>query len=246
MDYNDFLLQKEGGDLHFWYKARKELINNLCASISDGKKNALILDVGSGLGEEIDILKQFGQVTALDKNKNVKPHIEAKGVDFLEADLEKYDLPKNFYDYICCLDIIEHLKDDRAALKNIKNAIKPGGYLLFTVPAYNFLFSPHDIAMGHFRRYNKSDIKEKILSGGFEIIRIGCWNSLLFPAAAFFRLCKIFLSKINKNKSPQSDAKPFNKIINKLFYEILSWETKLSKHFSFPFGLTIFGIVKKP
>lgn len=246
MDYQDFLLQQRSSNLHFWYKARKQLIFNLCESIFEkAEKDALILDVGSGVGEELEILKKFGRVAALDKNLLVKKYVEEKGVDFISADLENFCLPKDKYDCVCCFDILEHIKNDQNALKNIFDSLKKGGCLLFTVPAYNFLFSPHDKALGHYRRYNKPDISKKLLRSGFKLAKIGCWNSFLFPAAAVFRLFKIFLSKINKNKPPQSDAKPFNKLINNLFYEILNWETKLSKRRSFPFGLSIFGIAKK-
>lgn len=71
MDYKDFIQLQNQKDLHFWYKARKNLIYNLLNFIfKDYKRDRLILDIGCGTGTELEVIKKFGQVTALDINSN--------------------------------------------------------------------------------------------------------------------------------------------------------------------------------
>lgn len=246
MDYKDYLLRGNKDNLHFWYKSRKELINYLCELVFLNKTNGLILDIGSGLGEELEILKKFGKTVALDSNSLVEKFIKEKGVDFIKADFETYEAKKNKYDCVCCFDVLEHLENDQNALRKVFASLKSGGYFIFTVPAYGFLFSPHDSAMGHFRRYGKKEICGKITNAGFKLVKIGFWNSLLFPLIFAFRFLNIAFFKLRKTKIAHSDAKPLNKIINNFFLTILNLEnTLIKKGCSIPFGLTIFGIAKK-
>lgn len=247
MDYIDYLLQHKNKDCHFWYKARKKLIYNLLFLIyKNYSQNRLILDVGCGVGAEFEELKKFGRVTALDINKNALKIAEQQKVRTILADIGKCVLENEHYDAICCFDILEHLRDDQQVLNNIFQSLKTGGFFIFTVPAYQSLFGPHDLALKHQRRYNKKGIIMKLNKAGFKIVRINYWNSLLFLAEALFRLIKILIHKLSKTKTCSSDAKPLNEYVNNLLFHILNFENKLMlKRISLPFGLTIYGIVNK-
>ncbi|MFH0755510.1 MAG: class I SAM-dependent methyltransferase [bacterium] len=110
MDYKDFIQLQNQQELHFWYKARKKLILNLLNfKFKNYKQNRLILNIGCGTGTEMEIIKKFGQVMALDNNQNAINIVKQQGYKTILADVEKYNLKNNYYDAVCCFDVLEHL-----------------------------------------------------------------------------------------------------------------------------------------
>ncbi len=247
MDYRDYLLQNGETGLHFWYAARLNLIDILLKKTLINQTDARsILDIGCGTGTELDLLASYGQVTALDIDQAALKIARQKNYRTISADIEKLSLPENSYDAVCCFDLLEHLTDEQKVLNNIFRSLKNNGYLLFTVPAVKSLFSTHDLALKHRRRYDKNDIMNKLTKASFTIISLGYWNSILFPAEALVRLFKkLFFVKLNK-KPYQSDAKPINPLLNKILFSVLNFENKIIDHgIKLPFGLTIYGIARK-
>ena len=245
MDHKDF--QFNNKRLHFWYHARLIFLKTLLSLVySSFNKNRKILDIGCGTGTELDILKSFGSVTALDKNTQALKTIKNQNVDILQINIENKNLGTHLYDTICCFDVMEHINNDEKAIKNIFNSMKTGGYLFLTVPAFKTIFGPHDIALEHVRRYNKKEIKNKILVAGFEIYKIGYWNFLLFPLEALYRIFKKILAKFINIKN-QSENKTPPIIINDLLFLLLNIDNFfIKKNIHPPFGLSLYCIAKKP
>lgn len=251
MDYKDFALQKESEHLYFWNKAKNNLIENLLFSIYKNYwsvSNRKILDIGCGTGTELEILEKFGNITAIDISKESIELVKKMGHKTILANIENSNFKKNYYDAICCFDILEHLENDQNVLKKIHYSLKDGGHLFITVPAYQLLYSTHDIAMGHKRRYNKKAVITRLKNASFEIILINYWNFFLFFPIVLMRLMKkIFFLKIYRKKNLRPESKPLNKYLNNLLFLILNFENKLLNinNKIIPFGLTICGIAKK-
>ena len=247
MDYKDLIRNKNSEGLHFWFRAKKNLIFNLCSRVYDkNKADRAILDIGCGTGTEVEVLQKFGKVTALDKNLEALRFARRTGCDTLAADIEKFKLPKDEYDCVGCFDILEHLEEDQRVLGNIHSSLNAAGVFIFTVPAYPALYGPHDIALEHKRRYSKKEIKKKLVLAGFSDIEIGYWNSFLFPLEAVFRLFKIMIHRLSPQKSLRSEAKPPTQPLNSLLFYILNYENRMVlKNKTLPFGLSIYGVAKK-
>lgn len=248
MDYKDFIQLHNQQDLHFWYKARKKLIFNLLNFVfKNCVEDRLILDIGCGTGTELEIIKKFGQVVAFDNNLNVLELAKKQGCKIILADIEKYKLQNNHYDAVCCFDLLEHLKDDQKVIDNIFQSLKEGGHFFFTVPAFQFLFSAHDIAMQHYRRYNKRKFLRKLEKAGFKILKLNYWNSFLFPVIVIIRLFKKIIIKLFPKTKYYSEARKINKYLNKLLFLILNLENSpiFFNKLRIPFGLTMYGVVKK-
>ena len=124
-------------------------------------------------------------------------------------------------------------------LRILKKTIKKNGYILITVPAYQFLFSTKDKVLKHFRRYNKKTLKKTI--DEFTLVEMSYFNALLFiPIIAIILFNKIL--NINYIKRVETTPHP---IINKIFFYIFSFEKIILKYLNFPFGLSIYALIKK-
>ncbi|MBI4778997.1 class I SAM-dependent methyltransferase [Candidatus Falkowbacteria bacterium] len=247
MDYQDYILKNNNNEFHFWFSARLKLIENLLKNFLFATNKKLILDLGCGTGTELEKLAKYGTVSALDINQSALALAKEKKCQAILADIEKFTLPKENYDVICCFDLLEHLNEDEKVLNNICQSLKNNGYLFFTVPAVKSIFSTHDLALSHRRRYNREELNHKLIKTGFTVMSLGYWNSILFPLEAAVRIIKRFLYfRLFKKIDLRPDTKPINSTMNKIFFAVLNLENILIDHgMKFPFGLTIYGVAKK-
>lgn len=142
-----------------------------------------ILEVGCGIGNFTDYLTKFGNVWAIDINREYVEKTEmllAGKAEVGVGDIEKgkYFFKDKKFDSIVCLNVLEHIKNDNAAIENLYKLLKTGGKLILLVPAHQFLFSEIDRALNHFRRYNKQSIQKQMENTGFEIYKIRRINFL--------------------------------------------------------------------
>lgn len=237
MDYLDFKKIGLSSDF-FWYQARKKMIGFILNK--HNIKNALILEVGCGVGDQLKSLS-INNNTVLGSDVNSEALAEATRAGFRVhyQNLEEEITEVEKYDVICAFDVLEHIKNDNLALKNIYNSLKKGGFFIFSVPAFQFLFSGHDIYMQHYRRYSARDIKQKLTVNNFKIQDLFYWNFIFFIPLIFKRL-------VFKKKKPDTDAANISKNLNRILFTILNFENKLiKKGIKFPFGVSIFGVAKK-
>jgi SAM-dependent methyltransferase len=150
--------------------------------------HAAILDAGCGSGRNLSELGRFGSVTGLEVSSLSLDAARARGVPNVAAgDLKALPFEPDAFDLATCLDVIEHIEDDRGALRELHRVVKPGGFLLVTVPSYPRLWSSHDIRNGHFRRYTRSSLLAAAAAAGWSPRRTTHFNVLLLPVAAAYR-----------------------------------------------------------
>lgn len=244
MDLLDYKRHEDKEYLHFWYRAKTDLIGfwlkSFYPSFSPERK---IFDLGCGCGAELEELKKFGTVEALEVNSEAAVLAEGKGAKVLVADAQTADLGRDGYDVAAAFDVLEHLEKDQAVLKKMHDLLRSGGRIFITVPALQSLFGPHDIAMGHWRRYGRSELKTKLAAAGFSRIKIFYWNSFFFLPAASFRLLKKIV--LPRGSSSQDFRLP-PKLINDFLYVIMKAENWLSRRgLRLPFGVSLVAIAEK-
>lgn len=231
-----FLRQIKNQKKHWWFQARKKIIEELIISINF-KKEINILDFGAGSGVNTDMLFKYGIVDVHEKNKIARSYLKKNTK--IKRIYSNLKLKKNFYDLILLADVVEHIKYPQNILKILKKSLKKNGYILLTVPSYQFLFSSKDLALGHYRRYNKKNI-QKIINK-FKVLKISYFNTILFlPIAFTIMLYKIF--QINYNDEAETTP-PY--IINKILYFLFLIEKYFIKKIDFSFGLSIYALIKK-
>lgn len=229
---------------HWWFVARREIILSLIKRLlPKGAKD--ILDVGCGTGIMLERLKAFGKVRGMDFSEDAVKYSNMrleKKVEIRQGRLDG-ELPyeKGSTDLVTLLDVIEHIDDDRGALENVRKLLRPGGTLVCTVPAFQFLWSGHDVLNHHKRRYTWKELYDKITAAGFKIEKISYFNTLLSPPV-FIARC---LRSSEKRYEPKSDFKTYPGWLNGLLKNIFLLERLLINYIDFPFGISLICIAKR-
>lgn len=177
-------------DHHWWYRGRRRIIRSELDRLPLPRP-AQILDAGCGSGRTLEELVDYGTVTGLELDPDAAEM--ARGRDLGEVvvgRLEELPWGDASFDLLTCLDVIEHTPDDRRALAELLRVTRPGGFLLVTVPAHQALWSLHDEANHHFRRYSRRSLRAAVTAVGWNVCRISSFNSLLLAPAAAVRIAQ--------------------------------------------------------
>jgi SAM-dependent methyltransferase len=205
-------------------------------------KDARILDAGCGTGGNLSMLRSFGEVDAIEMDDRAREIAIAKGIARVVPGQLPDDLPfhENRFDLVVLLDVLEHVMEDEAALISLRRLLKPSGYLLVTVPAFPFLWSRHDEAHHHHRRYRMEELRGKVEKTGMEIVYASYFNTLLFPLIAAVRL----FGRLLKGQGRDDLALP-NPWVNRMLYAFFSSERVLLGKLALPFGVSALVVARK-
>ena len=224
--------------LHWWYRARRAVIAALIERYALPPEGAHVLEVGCGTGHNLPMLGQFGQVDAIEIDEEARALAEKRLGRAVHGSRlpELPGIPEHHYDLIGAFDVIEHVDDDSAAVASLAKRLKPGGKMVITVPAHQWMWSAHDVVNHHQRRYSKAALKRLITGSPLRLEKIGYLNSLLFPLAVGAR----FAGKV-MGKDSSDDALPPGPI-NWALEKVFGLERHLVGRLPLPPGLSLFAV----
>jgi len=230
---------------HFWFRARAEILLWLLKEHLEPGQS--VLDVGCGTGWLLSLLPTGLDLKGLDPSdhalKLAQSRLESAAAASL--DLRHGTLPDETAfeaecaDWILLTDVLEHVEDDRAALSALRTLLKPGARMMLTVPAFDFLWSPHDVEHGHFRRYRRAGLQELLEESGFTIETLSYYNCRLFPLVLLTRWVKRLFGRNTDDMALPSA--PVNTLLSRVF----AGEKYRLRHGSYPFGVSLIAVVKR-
>jgi SAM-dependent methyltransferase len=225
-------------DRHWWYRARREIIADLIRRQAKPPNGAAILEIGCGTGHNLAMLSGFGRVDALELDDEARALSEKRlGREVMRSPLpELVEVPDRHYDLVGAFDVIEHIDDDRAALASIAAKLKPGGTFVMTVPAHQWMWTAHDVVNHHKRRYSKRGLKALIEGSPLQLIKLGYFNSLLFPLAVAQRAASKLRGK--EDADVKLPAAPLNAALEGIFRA----ERYFVGRLPLPPGLSLFAV----
>ena len=244
MQKHTYAIMDEVEGSHWWFVGRRAILENFLKSISDKIRDPLvpirILDVGCGTGANLEMLSQFGTAEGVDVSDDALEFCRQKGLNAQKGLAETLPFADETFDLTTALDVVEHLDDDIAGLKEMYRVTKKSGYSLIFVPAFMWLWGVQDDISNHRIRYTKTQIVERLEKAGYKIERATYANWTFFaPILAGRTLMK--LTGIKPVSENNVNVPALNGVFGKLFGAERFW----LKNFDFPFGVSIVIVAKK-
>lgn len=169
---------------HWWYAERRALVRRLVGPLTPGRA----LDVGCGGGGNTGVLRDLGwQVTGLEYSPVAAQLARSRDLAVVRGDAQRLPFADASMDLVMSTDMWEHIEDDAAVARETARVLKPGGRALVAVPAGMDLWSGHDVALGHVRRYDRAGLTAVIEGAGLQVVDLRSWNVLLRPIARLRR-----------------------------------------------------------
>jgi glycosyltransferase involved in cell wall biosynthesis len=198
-----------------------------------------VLEIGSGIGSLTRFLVGRDLVVATDVNprylrmlaNTFERHTRVRVQPLDLADFDPASLAPQQLDTIVCLNVLEHIEDDRRALRRLQESLVPGGRLVLLVPAHRWLYGAIDQAIYHCRRYERAELVARLEEAGFRVDHVGFFNRL--GVAGWYANSVL----LRRTRVPGVQVRLQNFLVPLL---------RLESALPLPFGLSLIAVGAKP
>ncbi len=238
-----FIFERE--HQHWWFRARRELIaRTVTRFVPDG---APFLDVGCGTGSLLERLGGAVEPWGLDPSAESVARGRAHGLRRLtEGDVDAIaTLPQRHFAGVGFFDVLEHLDDDASALRLAFDALRPGGVVVATVPAFQWLWSRHDEVHQHRRRYRRAEMGARLADAGFVPELLTYYNARLFPLVATVRLVERAFG-LHGDADTRVPPAPINRLLERIFLSEGGRLARATTTGGFSAGLSVLAVGRRP
>jgi SAM-dependent methyltransferase len=243
MQQHTYSIMYEVEGTHWWFAGRRRIIASFLEKICRELRSARprILDVGCGTGANLELLGEYGEAEGVDVSHEALAFCRARGLENVRhGEAERLPYPDETFDLVTGLDVVEHLDDDVAGLREMHRVLKPGGRALLFVPAFMFLWGVQDDISHHRRRYRIAELRRAVKAAGLEVERTTYANISFFaPILAGRALMKLTGLK------PASENNINVSALNGVLGRILGAESFFLRHMNFPFGVSALCVARK-
>ncbi len=239
---------------HWWFRARKKVLEAQVQRLFPNRANLKILNAGCATGYSSEWLMQYGEVSSLEYDAECFAFTrDVVKIPIVQGSITELPFEDNQFDLVVAFDVVEHVENDVLAIQEMQRVAKPGGTVFISVPAFNFLWSDHDEVNHHFRRYKIGTLMNAFSKSTLKHFYTSYFNTFLFFPVAAFRLTGNLIQKIKFGDNKKVYDEHSNDLtvgtgsfVSKILFSIFNAENIfLRKGFNFPFGISIMTIYKK-
>ena len=245
---DEYRVMFEVEDNYWWYRGFRVLLQALLARYApSGHRDTKILDAGCGTGANLVLLEKYGHAIGVDISEEALSFCHARGISrdrTINASVVELPFRSSTFDLVTSFEVICNIRDDAQAFSEIARVLKPGGRLIVQLPAHQWLWGTHDVAVGHQRRYDVRNLGSKLTAVGLQVERLMHANMSLLPFVAAIRL--------TNRRAPLSGTQAQSDLqitlpgsINSALAAFYSLEMQLAARVNLPFGLSVIGIARK-
>ena len=242
----EFVYEVLNHDEWWWEVGRRELVKNLLQrfgvnGIENSRTNGTgprILEIGCGSGALLQDLQQYGTAYGLDVAAPALANCRERGLDCVSlADVTALPFDDEQFNVVIAIDVLEHVEDDAAAIREINRVTRKGGKVILTVPAFQMLWSRRDVQCHHHRRYLRDDFRSRVQRQGFKVLKSTYINlPLFFP---LFMMVKAGRLSSKRAPSIRMDYALVPPPINQILSRVVEYEAKMLRRISLPIGSSI-------
>jgi len=228
---------------HWWYTGRRRILasflEDICRRVTDRRPR--ILDVGCGTGANLLMLSQYGNAEGVDISEDALAFCRERGLEQVKLGAaERLPYDDGTFDLVTALDVVEHMDDDLAGLREMRRVLRPGGRVLLFVPTFMFLWGLQDDVSNHRRRYRMPELGRVLEQAGFEIERTTYANITFFmPILAMRKLMRLTGIKAESENNINVSA------LNGVLARMLGAESLLLRYANIPFGVSGLCVARK-
>ena len=228
---------------HWWYTGRRKILSSfvedICRRVTD--RRSRILDVGCGTGANLLMLSKYGDAEGVDVSEDALAFCRERGLENVKLGAaEELPYDDGTFDLVTALDVVEHLDDDLAGLREMRRVLRPGGRVLLFVPTFMFLWGLQDDVSNHRRRYRMPELRRVLEQAGFEIERTTYANITFFmPILAMRKLMRLTGIKAESENNINVSA------LNGVLARMLGAESRFLKYANIPFGVSGLCVARK-
>ncbi len=228
---------------HWWYLGMRSIARAWVESVAprDANRSWQILDAGCGTGGGLRWPSAFGRVQGIDLNAGAARFARRGGQAVAQASVQALPFVDASFDLVTSFEVLYHLAvtNDLAAMVEAARVLKPGGWFLVRVPAYDWLRGAHDRQVHTRHRYERGELQEKLSGAGFEVERLSGAGLTILPPAILVRL-------LQGARSASSDVTMPSTVANQILLAVLMAESKWLRRHSLPAGLSLITLARKP
>lgn len=221
---------------HWWYTGRRKILSGfveeICRNVTDRRPR--ILDVGCGTGANLLMLSEYGEAEGVDVSEDALAFCRERGLSKVRLGAgEELPYEDGTFDLVTAFDVVEHMDDDLAGLREMRRVLRPDGRVFLFVPTFMFLWGLQDDVSNHRRRYRLPELRRVLEEAGFEIERATYANITFFlPILVMRKLMRLTGIKTDSENSINVSA--FNGVLGRLF----GAESWILKFINLPFGVS--------
>ena len=230
-------------DHHWWFVGRRCILQHALDDSLGAASGLRVLDFGCGTGGWLRCLDRYGTVSAVDADDEAVSFARSRGREDVSHVPSGQPLPfaQGTFGLVTALDVLEHIDDDVAAVRDLHRVAQPGALLLVTVPAFAFLWGDQDEISHHFRRYAPAQLQAVLEEGGFTVEHVSCFNSALFPVVAAVRMIRRLL---RGSRTDRTDFDLGPAWANRPLTWLLGAEAGLVVRRRVPFGVSVLALAR--
>ena len=228
---------------HWWYTGRRKIltsfVEDICRRVTDRRPR--ILDVGCGTGANLLMLSQYGDAEGVDVSEDALAFCRERGLEKVKlGEGEALPYEDGTFDLVTALDVVEHMDDDLAGLREMRRVLRPGGRVLLFVPTFMFLWGVQDDVSNHRRRYRLPELRRVLEEAGFEVERMTYANITFFlPILLMRKLMR--LTGIKTESENNINVSALNGVLGSVF----GAESVLLRYMNIPFGVSGLCVARK-
>jgi SAM-dependent methyltransferase len=234
--------EKNLDETYWWFVGRRMVLDTVLRWF--GKRTHVAVDIGCGSGGNLELLAHHADVVmGVDRSPAALELAAAHGFQTANADGQALPLADCSVDLLSALDVLEHLDDDMRAFEEFHRVLRPAGLLLVTVPAYRFLWSEHDEALMHRRRYVASELHVKLTRSGFRVVKRSYAVFFTFFPIVFYRLFRGLFPK--DPFAPKASHIELPGFLNNVLIQLLRFEAWMTRRINLPWGTSIVALAQR-